>query len=103
MISSRANLSVFHFHRLFTKVYRITPHQYLVKKRLNKARELLRTGEPAISFVCTDIGFESHGSFTTLFKKCHGITPAVFRTHAKRKQELSREDARYVIPNCFIR
>src|SRR5476649_481789 len=53
-VSMQANMSAFHFHRLFTKVYRITPHQYLTKKRLGKARQLLSTGSINISVVCTD-------------------------------------------------
>jgi AraC-like DNA-binding protein len=48
-IASHAFMSPFHFHRLFTKVYRITPHQYITKKRLEKAKELLKTGQVSIS------------------------------------------------------
>ncbi|MBO9633831.1 MAG: helix-turn-helix transcriptional regulator, partial [Chitinophagaceae bacterium] len=41
-ISERAFFSRFHFHRLFCRVYRKTPHQYLTRKRLHKAQELLQ-------------------------------------------------------------
>ncbi len=101
-ISLRANMSVFHFHRLFTKVYRITPHQYLTKKRLGKARQLLSTGSLNISVVCTDIGFESHGSFSTLFKKYQGLSPQSYRDNALQKQQRATANPLQVIPNCFL-
>ena len=45
-ISQRAFLSRFHFHRLFTRIYRRTPHQHLTKKRIDKAKELLAENKP---------------------------------------------------------
>src|SRR5215475_15551278 len=67
-ISQRAFLSRYHFHRLFTRIYRRTPHQYLTQKRLNKAKDLLAENKP-VTEVCTEVGFESIGSFSILFKK----------------------------------
>ncbi len=101
-ISANAYLSTFHFHRLFTKVYRITPHQYITRKRLEKAKELLKTGEISISGVCTDVGFESHGSFTTLFKKHQGLAPKIYRDKVQLQQEKAKEQPRCFIPNCFL-
>src|SRR6185369_10965512 len=57
-ISQQAFLSRFHFHRLFTKIYRRTPHQYLTQKRLDKARDLLSENKP-VTEVCNEVGFES--------------------------------------------
>jgi AraC-like DNA-binding protein len=101
-VSSCAYLSAFHFHRLFTKVYRITPHQYITKKRLAKAKELLRSGEVSIAGVCTDVGFESHGSFTVLFKKHNGSTPKIFRDKAQEKQQKAVTQPALYIPHCFM-
>ena len=67
-ISQQAFLSRFHFHRLFTKIYRRTPHQYLTQKRLDKAKDLLAENKP-VTEVCNEVGFESIGSFSVLFKK----------------------------------
>lgn len=101
-IASHAFMSPFHFHRLFTKVYRITPHQYITKKRLEKAKELLKTGQVSIFGICTGVGFESHGSFSVLFKKYHGIAPKSYQTKAVQLQQKAQEQPRYVIPSCFL-
>src|SRR4030095_15780990 len=67
-ISRQAFLSKFHFHRVFTRIYKKTPHQYLTLKRLEKARILLEREGLSITDVCNFVGFESLGSFSTLFK-----------------------------------
>ncbi|MES2330333.1 MAG: AraC family transcriptional regulator [Bacteroidota bacterium] len=102
IIASHAYMSPFHFHRLFTKVYRITPHQYITKKRLEKAKELLKIGQVSIFGICTGVGFESHGSFSVLFKKYQGIAPKSYQTKALQLQQKAKEQPRYVIPSCFL-
>lgn len=77
-IASEAAFSKFHFIRLFKKVYGKTPHQYLIAVRVEKAKQFLKTGLP-ISEVCFSVGFDSTGSFTTLFKKFTGLTPSNFQ------------------------
>src|SRR5262245_52643702 len=74
-ISKNACLSRFHFHRLFTKIYKVTPHQYLTQKRIDKAKDLLGKEELSVTEVCNNVGFESIGSFSTLFKKEIGFPP----------------------------
>jgi AraC-like DNA-binding protein len=85
-IATHAHLSPFHFHRLFTKVYRITPHQYITKKRLEKAKELLKTGNTTLTGICIGIGFESYGSFSILFKKHCGIPPKKYQANVMALQ-----------------
>ena len=70
-----ACLSPFHFHRLFGAIHGVTPHRYLSRLRLEKARALLRGGGLAVADVAAACGFESTGSFTTLFKRTFGVTP----------------------------
>lgn len=67
-ISQKAFLSRFHFHRLFSQVYKKTPHQYLTHKRIEKAKDLLSNNKQ-VTEVCNEVGFESLGSFSVLFKK----------------------------------
>jgi len=68
-LSREACLSRYHFHRLFTRIYRVTPHQYLTRKRLEHARLSLADKKATITEICNEVGFESIGSFSTLFKK----------------------------------
>jgi AraC-like DNA-binding protein len=100
-ISQQAFLSRFHFHRLFTKIYRSTPHRYLTQKRIEKAKQLLAENK-AINDVCSEVGFESIGSFSTLFKKEIGFAPTYYRNIAwLRKQEQKKQPKKF-IPHCFI-
>lgn len=100
-ISKQAFLSRFHFHRLFTQVYRYTPHQYLTRKRIDKARDLLAENKP-VSEVCNEVGFESLGSFSSLFKKEIGFAPTYYRNMAWLKKQEALKQPKKFIPHCFI-
>ncbi len=101
-ISQQACFSPFHFHRLFTTIYRKTPHQYLTYKRLEKARLLLEKEGISITEVCNSVGFESLGSFSTLFKKQSGFAPQYYRNIAYLKKKLAKEQPKTFIPHCFV-
>ena len=100
-ISEKAFLSKFHFHRLFTKIYRRTPHQYLTRKRLDKAKDLLAENKP-VNEVCNEVGFESIGSFSILFKKEIGFAPTYYRNMAWLKKQEAKQQPRKFIPHCFV-
>jgi len=100
-ISEQACFSRFHFHRLFSRIYRRTPHQYLTRKRLDKALELLADNK-AVTEVCNEVGFESIGSFSTMFKKEIGIAPQHYRNIQLMKKQQAKEQPRTFIPHCFI-
>jgi AraC-like DNA-binding protein len=82
-MAKEAHLSKFHFIRIFKANYGRTPYQYLIDFRMQKAKEFLKKGL-SVSDVCISVGFESIPSFTRIFKKMTGITPARFQ-HLKRK------------------
>ena len=100
-ISQQAFLSKFHFHRLFTQVYRRTPHQYLTRKRMDKAKDLLAENKP-VTEVCNEVGFESIGSFSVLFKKEIGFAPQYYRNMAYKKKMGQLAQPKIAIPHCFI-
>lgn len=100
-ISERAFFSRFHFHRLFCRVYRKTPHQYLTRKRLHKAQELLQQ-EMAVTEVCNEVGFESIGSFSVLFKKETGMAPMMYRNMMIMRNQKAKAQPKAFIPHCFI-
>jgi len=100
-ISQQAFLSRFHFHRLFRQVYKKTPHQYLTKKRIDKAKELLSENKQ-VADVCNEVGFESIGSFSVLFKKEIGFAPTYYRNMAWLKKQEALKQPKKFIPHCFI-
>jgi AraC-like DNA-binding protein len=101
-LSNKAFISRFHFHRLFTRIYRKTPHQYLTLLRLQHAKVLLEREGISITEVCNSVGFESLGSFSTLFRKQHGYAPQYYRNISYLKKKLSKEEPKRFIPHCFI-
>src|SRR5262249_52264278 len=73
-ISGEACLSRYHFLRLFRRAFNKTPHQYLTQRRIEKAKELLSSSGLTVTDVCFEVGFESLGSFSSLFHKPVGAT-----------------------------
>jgi AraC family transcriptional regulator len=74
-----ACLSPSHFLRSFQQLFRQTPHQFLTDQRLRRARRLLLKTDLPVTEICFQVGFESLGSFSSLFRKKLGISPAAFR------------------------
>ena len=101
-ISQQAFLSRFHFHRLFTHIYKKTPHQYLTQIRMDAAKVLLAKEGISITDVCNRIGFESPASFSSLFRRQSGYSPQYYRNIAWLKKKLAQEEPKRFIPHCFI-
>jgi len=101
-ISREACLSRYHFHRLFTRIYQRTPHQYLTRKRVEQARQWLADKDLTVSEICNNVGFESIGSFSVLFKKEIGYAPQYYRNQAWLKKKQALAQPRKFIPHCFI-
>ncbi len=81
-MSEEAALSPYHFIRLFHRAYRQTPHQYLVQRRIQRAKELLRSTNLSVTEICSEVGFESLGSFSALFRRDVGLSPSAYRERA---------------------
>jgi len=78
-VARAACLSPSHFHRTFRKVFGETPQNYLTRHRLQKAGQLLSQNNLAVTEVCLESGFESLGSFSSLFRRHFGLSPREFR------------------------
>jgi len=68
-----------HFLRQFKLVFQKTPHQYLIDRRIEEARKLLKTNDLSVQEVCSIVGWESVASFTHLFKQRIGVAPGEYR------------------------
>jgi AraC-like DNA-binding protein len=101
-IAGEACLSRYHFHRLFRRIYQRTPHQYLTRKRIDQARRMLAAGGCTVNEVCAQVGFESIGSFSMLFKKEIGVPPGEYRFRSRVRQQSAAEQPRRFIPHCFV-
>jgi transcriptional regulator GlxA family with amidase domain len=78
-LSGIAGLSVFHFAREFKQSAGVTPHYYLVRKRVERAKELLAGTDHSLSEIAFATGFSDQSHFTRHFRQIIGITPGQFR------------------------
>jgi AraC-like DNA-binding protein len=90
-VAREACLSPYHFHRVFHSAFRCSPHEYLTRRRLDGAARLLRETSRSVTDVCLDVGFESLGSFSTLFRRHFGVSPRVYRQSAGKIRKIREE------------
>jgi AraC-like DNA-binding protein len=95
-LAAAAGLSRAHFSREFRRTFGVSPHAYLLTRRLERAAALLRNTDRTVAEICLDVGLTSVGSFTTSFKRAHGITPTTYR--AAYPPAISQA----VVPACFV-
>ncbi len=77
-----ALMSAGHFSRSFRAAYGETPYSYLMTRRIERAKALLRRGDLSVTEVCFAVGCTSLGSFSTRFTELVGETPSTYRDRA---------------------
>jgi AraC-like DNA-binding protein len=78
-LAERAHTSPAHFSRRFKSTFGETPHQYLLTRRIERAKHLLRESDRSVTEISLDVGFQSLGSFSSKFKDIVGGTPTEYR------------------------
>jgi AraC family transcriptional regulator len=78
-LAQEAGMSTFHFAREFKRTTGSTPHQYLIKFRIDRAKALLSESEMPLVEVSSRSGFSHQSHFTRLFRKLTGTTPQSYR------------------------
>jgi AraC-like DNA-binding protein len=86
-----AELSPFHFLRMFAATLGVTPHQYLVRSRLRHAARRLVDDDAAVTDIAYDVGFADLSNFTRTFHRAAGISPLKFRQAARGKRKIFQE------------
>jgi AraC-like DNA-binding protein len=74
-----ALMSTAHFSRQFSAAYGETPYAYLMTRRIERAKALLRRGDLSVSEICMAVGCTSLGSFSARFTQLVGETPTAYR------------------------
>jgi AraC-like DNA-binding protein len=74
-----ALMSPAHFSRQFRAAYGETPYSYLMTRRIERAKALLRRGDLSVTDVCMAVGCTSLGSFSTRFTELVGESPSAYR------------------------
>ena len=78
-VALEAVISPFHFIRLFGALFGVTPHQFRMRARLERAKALLSGGHHSVTDVCMEVGFSSLGSFSELFRRRVGVSPSAYQ------------------------
>jgi AraC-like DNA-binding protein len=89
--AGQAEISPFHFLRLFSNVLGVTPHQYLVRSRLRHAARLLADDDRPITDVAYDVGFGDLSNFVRTFHRAAGVSPLKFRQALRGKRKIFQE------------
>ena len=94
-LARTAHMSSGHFSRSFRAAFGETPHSYLMTRRIERAKALLRRGDLSVTEVCFAVGCTSLGSFSTRFTQLVGESPSAYRAR--------RHDEGAVIPACVAK
>ena len=87
LLAEKAGLSAYHFARMFKESTGTSPHQYVLRCRVERARLLLQVSGGRAVDVATKVGFSDQGHLARHFKRAYGITPEVFlRTEVRRRR-----------------
>ena len=78
-LARTALMSTAHFSRRFREAYGETPYSYLMTRRIERAKALLRRGDRSVTDVCFEVGCTSLGSFSARFTELVGQTPSAYR------------------------
>jgi AraC-like DNA-binding protein len=89
--AAQADISPFHFLRLFSSVLGVTPHQYLVRSRLRHAARLLADDGISITDVAYDVGFGDLSNFVRTFHRAAGVSPRRFREASRGMRKIFQE------------
>lgn len=73
------NLSRHHFARMFKQTIGVAPHRYVLERRLERAKQMLRTAHSSLAEIGLSTGFDSQSHFTSTFHRMVGATPGEFQ------------------------
>jgi AraC-like DNA-binding protein len=90
-VAAHADISPFHFLRLFSSVLGVTPHQYLVRSRLRHAARLLADDARSVTDVAYDVGFGDLSNFVRTFHRAAGVSPRRFRQASRGMRKIFQE------------
>ncbi|MEP6761291.1 MAG: helix-turn-helix transcriptional regulator [Sporichthyaceae bacterium] len=94
-LAQAALMSPAHFSRQFKAAYGESPYSYLMTRRIERAKALLRGGGMSVTDVCMEVGCTSLGSFSSRFTELVGETPTAYRARDHR--------ASAAVPSCVAK
>ena len=99
--AQEACLSAFHFHRLYAATFGETPHDFLTRLRIERAKRLLLSGDMTVTEVCLEVGYSSLGSFSHKFHSLVGRSPSEYQREVRRIFGFSSPWHILFVPDCY--
>jgi len=93
-----SGVSQAHFARSFKRAFGVPPHRYLLTRRIEQAKTLLRDTDLAVTDIAFQTGWNSLGTFGRIFRDITGESPSVMRRREKAARHALTE-----VPHCFVR
>lgn len=87
-LAEKAQMSEVHFRRLFRKIYRVAPQEYITALRVNHAKEQIRFSSGSMEEIARDCGFPDPGYFSRIFKQKTGFTPSEYRKQIEQRIDM---------------
>ena len=84
-LAAQASVTPSHFCRIFKRATGVSPHQYVMKTRFDRAQQLLLQSDTRIALIAESLGFTSQSHFSRAFRRITGQTPAEFRQRGRAK------------------
>ena len=82
-IAQLLDISQYYFCHMFKESIGISPYQYVIKQRVEKAKNLIRNSKLSLAEIAYECGFSSQSQMTQHFRKCEGVTPKVYFVQQK--------------------
>ncbi len=86
-----------HFARSFKEAFGVPPHRYLLTRRIERAKSLLRDTDLAVTDIAFQTGWNSLGAFGRIFRDITGESPSELRAREKAGSHQLKE-----VPHCFV-
>src|SRR5262245_66635555 len=94
-------MSPFHFIRQFEAMFGVTPHQFRIQARVDRAKDLLALSDYSVTDVCMEVGFTSLGSFSDLFARRVGVPPSAYRRQVRSLMAVPGVLPLAITPGCL--
>ncbi len=96
-LAAVSGVSAAHFARSFKAAFGMPPHRYLLSRRIERAKALLRDTDAAITEIAFQTGWTSLGTFGRVFRDVTGESPSDFRGQVRADPNRLRD-----VPHCFV-
>jgi AraC family transcriptional regulator len=90
-LAQQIGFSPYHFARLFRQTTGESPHQFVLRQRIEEACYLLKTTDMPLASIAQESGFANQSHFTRIFKRHLGLTPRVYRQHDESRARLYQD------------